>query len=108
MLVEINGIEWQIIEVEEGNEHLKIGDDECYGTCRYDRQNIYLLKSMRLSMKKQTLIHELTHAFLYEILLKRQKSYDNEEICIFVSKYGERIINLANKYMEIKKYTKGC
>ena len=109
MRLEINGINYEIIEVENDSDNLKIEDKLCWGTCRYDIQKIYLAKDMTLGKKKQTLSHELTHAFLYEYLLGYKEKYSNEEVCEFLSKYGERIINLANKYIDFKyKYTKGC
>lgn len=109
MNLEINGNEWKIVEVNEKDEKLKINDKECWGTCMYEEQTIYICQEMRLSKKKQTLMHELSHAFLYEYLLKFQENFDNEELCEFVAKYSQRIGNLANKYIDYKyKYTKGC
>ena len=109
MNIDINGQSWSIIEVDEKDDRLKVDDKECWGTCKYDCQHIYLCKQAMLGKKKQTLIHELSHAFVYEYLLKIQESYDNEDLCEFVAKYGERIVLSANKYFEVKyKYTKGC
>lgn len=109
MKLDINGMQWLILEVEESDEHLILDGKELYGSCNYDEQKIYLLKTMSIGRKKRTLIHELVHAFAYEYLLKFKENYDNEEVCEFLSKYGERILEIARKYIDVKYlYTKGC
>lgn len=56
------------------DEGLEVG--ECIGYCDFDTKTIAVLKDFRV---KETLIHELVHAFLYEMSLE-QKSFDEEMV----------------------------
>ena len=56
------------------DEGLEVG--ECIGCCDFDTKTIAVLKDHRV---KETLIHELVHAFLFEMSLEA-KSYDEEMV----------------------------
>lgn len=54
------------------DEGLEVG--ECIGYCDFDTKVIAVLNDYRV---KETFIHEIVHAFLYEMSLEH-KSYDEE------------------------------
>lgn len=107
--MEINNLEWRVIEVERGSEKLTNGNgEERYGKCRYYENEIYLDKELSEKHKKRVLAHELTHAYIYSHLLKKVETYTEEELCEFISSYGKQIWGQVDEYffhkeIEIKK-----
>ena len=99
MKVSINGIEYEIIEVEPMHSMLLAEGKRCFGTCHYHPQEIYLSNSLKPDAKYSTLCHELGHAFLMETQLdKKSENFSEEELCDFMGMYGKSIMNIANQY----------
>ena len=98
MKIKINDLTWKIIEVDTNDTNLLSGNTQCFGTCHYSKQIIYIDKNLNIEKLYQTLIHELTHAFIYCYLLKMNCKFDEEELCEFVAIYGKKIINMATDY----------
>ncbi len=103
----INNLEWTVIEIERGNEKLKLENGEdCFGTCRYYENAIYLDKDLCNFHKMRVLAHELTHAYIFCYLLKQVDNYDEEELCEFVSCYGKQIWDIVDDYFFKKEMEK--
>jgi hypothetical protein len=100
MKTDINGIEYEIIEVEPTHSMLLIGEKRCAGTCHYHHQEIYLSNAMKQDSKYATLCHELSHAFLVETQLEEKESFSEENLCEFVGMYGKKICAIADEYFK--------
>lgn len=68
------------------------------GTFHAYENKIRLLKNC--SDHKAVLIHELTHAYLWYYGFGGGVNLEEELICNFFERYGERIIKDANKIIE--------
>ena len=96
-MFEINGIYWRIKWVAPYDKNL-LKDDDTYaiGVCDNTTKTISLLETLKGSMLKKVLTHEIVHAamFSYNVYL----SPDQEEIIAdIIATYGEEIINITNK-----------
>ncbi len=90
-IASVNNLSWEIKEVS----YIDITNEGILGLCIPSQQSILILNSICLEKKRQTLIHELCHAFMSETQIKTH-GYDDEDFCNFVSFYGEEIITIAN------------
>ena len=96
MKINIHNREYEFLEVEARSPMLVYGD--VIGTCDHHNFRIVINKDLNVQLKKETLIHELTHAFLktYDIQYDND-TYDEEQVCNFLSKYAADILEIANK-----------
>ncbi len=102
MNIKINGTTWKIQEVSMADPQLLVNGHRCWGTAFYHDRKISIDKTIPdKAGKRITLLHELSHAFLHEHLLKEQETYTEEELCEFVSRYATQIVEIANKYDKI-------
>lgn len=92
----INNIDWEISLAD-------YDDIEACGLTTYCEYKIQILKTLKPSQMKSTIIHELTHAFRWSYgnvscmeLLNFPSSEVEEYIANTVEVFGERIIKLAN------------
>ena len=69
------------------------------GLCVGDIRRIYIANDMIPDKIKETLIHELTHAYMRETLQDFDIKKSEEFICDFISLFGEEIINKADKIL---------
>ena len=91
--------------IEEGNgEHVNIDEanESTYGLMCAGTQKIYLHKELPEEMKRHTLIHEMTHAFLW-----MRGQYDvtmgNEAQCGLVASLADKVVKLADMYFDCMK-----
>lgn len=101
--VKINKILYQIKTVENKELNRYIDDDgnSTIGLTDCINQTIYLDKDLKKERMKQTLVHELTHAYINEYC--PSDMFDEEELCNFVAIYSEDIVKEADRiYEEIK------
>jgi len=69
-----------------------------FGICNSKAQIIKLSDGIPPSNFKHVLRHELTHAFIYTHS-RKQESYSEEDLAIFVEMYGYDIVILTNNLM---------
>lgn len=100
MNVLVNGIKYNVKEVEPTHSMLLIGDKRCSGTCHYHHQEIYLSNALKLDTMYNTLCHELSHAFLAETQLENKENFTEENLCEFVGIYGKKICEIADNYFK--------
>ena len=102
MKVKIKNYEYEIIEIENDEDFFENGQLKLYGDTNSITQKIRIYKHLTHSRKKETVIHELTHAFhdTYLASFHIKDKFDEEDVCCFLASYGEEIINIANKYFE--------
>lgn len=107
MIIKIKDYDYRIEEVDENYKEFFNDEKELifYGRTIYEKQLIQLYKHLNSKRKRDTLIHELTHAF-YDVYLNSyhiKDKFDEEDICSFMASYSEMIIDIANRYFEIEK-----
>lgn len=97
----INGTKWTIEEAEEATINNETRNDCCLGLTNYKSQKILLLKNQPNILK--TLIHELTHVWLYEYGHNQvEKQFNYEDVCEIVAscyKFMEAILEDYKKKM---------
>lgn len=94
--VAIGELIFEVLMVDADNEHLKTEDDSVYsaGVTVYHDLKIYIDKTMAKTLIEKTLIHEITHAYLFAYGMVNV--FDEEELCDFVSNNVREIMRLYN------------
>ena len=67
------------------------------GLCDMVHEKIYIHKDLSYELKKNTLAHELCHAFLFVHGLNGA-DFGEEVLCNFVAEYHERITEIVDSY----------
>lgn len=104
MQVTINGIPWTVERVSPNNPALVDEGEESQhrlGVTWYITKNIYVSDELDAESAKVTLMHELTHAYVYCTQVQGLSELDEEDLCNFVGMYGERIVNLASEILGV-------
>lgn len=103
MKIKIKDFEYEIIEVDETDKDFFDNNElKLLGQTIYEKQLIKIYKNSKPLRKRQTLIHELTHAF-YDVYLSSyhiKDKFDEEDICCFMGSYAEDILNIVNDYFK--------
>ncbi len=97
MKFEINGSEWEIIIVSEDKMNNEQKNDYTLGLTIYSKQEVWLVEN-QVNMIK-TLIHELTHVWLFEYGHNAQeKEFNHEDICEIVASSNNFINKIVQKF----------
>lgn len=103
MFIKIKNYQYEIIEVDNTDKDFYVDNDlKLYGQMNYENQVIKLYKNLSYARKRETLIHELTHAF-FDVYLGSyhiKDKFDEEDICHFMGAYAEKILKIVDKYFE--------
>lgn len=103
MKVKIKNYEYTIIEVDDTDEDfMKDGKLQLYGQTIFSKQTIKIYKNLSPMRKRETLIHELTHAFfdVYLASYHIKDTFDEEDICCFMGTYSEDILKIVDNYFK--------
>lgn len=103
MIIKINNLEWNVFFVPRDHNKLEADGVQCLGKAYFDDLHIYLDKSVSEELMRQTVIHELVHAFLfsYGVHVECNDDYDTEEaVCDFCGAYFDKIKKAANKIIK--------
>lgn len=95
---------WTMQQVQPTDKSLFLDGGYCMGVCYYSEREIYVNKELNLEVKTETLLHELTHAFLDTLQLSKKEEYNEEEVCEFVGKYSHEIQRIANRLLKTEIY----
>lgn len=96
MKAKIKDYEYVIVEVE------YIGDNtDIVGNTDNRMFKISLVKDLDCVSKRKTLIHELTHAFIYSYGFSDYE-FKEENVCYFFETYSEDILKIVNDYFNRK------
>lgn len=104
---ELNGIQWQIVWVDNKNSLLSRTDGSMsVGVTDMNTHCIYLAKSLHGAFWRKVLIHELCHCVCmsYDIYMPIEQE---EMLCDFVATYGDQvfdIVDILTGYMGDKMY----
>lgn len=102
MKFKINGLNWTVQSVQ--REHEKLKNDKgnaCFGVTYFQDLQIYLDGSSSRELFRQTVIHELIHAFTFSFgvhLVANEKT--EEPVCDFMGAHLDEIYSAANKIMD--------
>lgn len=83
---------WDIYEVPGTDANLYVDGKQCRGVTRYFNREICINKDLLPCDKRQVLIHELTHAFIYDTQIETRDDYTEEHLCDFMAMYADDII----------------
>lgn len=97
MKVKIHNATWEVKEVSEVGES---GDNSFWGETDYSRNIMEIKKDLPIDKKRDTLIHELMHAYFYEYghMQNNKRKYHYEEVCNLMAMFADDIVNITNKY----------
>ena len=103
MKFRINDLDWLITE--RFDERIEKIGKGVWGFTSAEHGIIALRSTLPSSRKRNILMHELTHAFIFSYLITHlatepSKDYTEEELCNFVASYGARIVKIANEYFK--------
>lgn len=101
MKIKIKNYEWEIIEVDDTDKDFVVDSEiRLFGQTIYSKQLIKLYRDIPITRKRETLIHELTHAF-YDVYLNSyhiKDKFDEEDIACFMATYSEDILEIVDNY----------
>ncbi len=96
MKVKINNTVYTIKEISSPHEFID-NEEEAFGITIFSQALIFLEKNLVTSVKRSTLIHELTHAFLMEYGANHEHK-SVEEVCDIMGAYADNIVRIADRY----------
>lgn len=97
MNIKINGLQWEIFCVSPENKKLELDEVQCLGITYYTEQEIYLNEKLELGLFRQTVIHELVHAFLFSFGYHLECDMVEEAVCDFLGSHLDKIYKLTKK-----------
>lgn len=95
-MIRIFGNSWNI-ELTDDKEKLMVDNKFCKGSIHYNDACIYIYRNLSLRHIKRVLLHELTHAVIYETQSFYKESYSEEDMCEFISRYSLYINKIFRK-----------
>ena len=99
MKVKINNTRYKIVEVDKIILDGAKKESVFFGSCNYQDETIELLSTLSPQKKKDTLVHELTHAFVFENG-HTEDTYSLEKLCDLFGAYAENIMAIVRKYFK--------
>lgn len=100
MKFEINGSKWEIIIVSEDKMNNEQKNDYTLGLTIYSKQEVWLVEN-QVNMLK-TLIHELTHVWLFEYGHNAQeREFNHEDVCEIVASSNNFINKIVQKFAKM-------
>lgn len=105
MEIKINGLKWEVAWVKENSKKLICDDVKCLGVTYFDKNRIYLNKTLSEKEFEVTVIHELAHAFLFsnDVQLNTDDDRVDETVCEFIEKNLKKIMKLSTKIVKAWK-----
>lgn len=96
MKFKINNTVYKVIELHDP--HTKVDyEEEAFGITVFSQAIIFLESRLVDSVKRSTLIHELTHAHLMEYGMNHEHK-TIEEVCDFMGAFADNIVTMADTY----------
>ena len=85
MKLEIGNFVFDLMLVDKDNEHLESKDESTFnaGTTDFRELKIYIDKTLPNALIEATIIHEITHAYLYAYGFSSE-IMNEEELCVFM------------------------
>lgn len=100
----LNGLRWEICFVFKEDDNLnQLKKEEnyiAYGLTNAFEQKIYINRDLNEVQMKRTLMHELTHAFLFSYGFD-DHVFNEEELCQFVGQNTMYLVQVVNGILDI-------
>lgn len=97
----VNNQVWEIKEVPADCGKLVINGCFRQGSIHFDTQTLYVLDSLKIERKREVLLHELAHCFLYATQIYYEKdSFSEEEVCEFIALYSSQVVDVMDRYFK--------
>lgn len=107
MQITINNRVWKIKFVSENNKNLCQSDGEqVCGITHYRTSTIYIVKTLEKSLMFDTLVHELTHAYLFVYGFAQFESFTEENVCDVFGAFAQDLIHNAQEIIFEKSVDK--
>ncbi len=108
MVIKINGLKWVVTnEAANSPDLVSSKGNPCFGCTHYFKQKIVMRGDMSPELYRQTIIHELLHAYTFSFGVHLFADEDTEEpIADFIGSHLDGIYHHANLIMD-KIYRKG-
>ena len=99
MNFKINGLPWKLLDLEQDDKRLIVkGDNPCFGVTCFRDLEIWMDGTQPKELYRQTLIHELIHAFTFSFGVHLVANEDTEEsVCDFMGAHMDEIMRLVNR-----------
>lgn len=107
-MFEMNGIEWKVVEVEqkelwnEGREVFKDDGEHFFGKCMPFENKILISRELSYVQKRRTLIHELTHCYIFSYITFNEKEYTEDDFCDINANSFDIIQKIVDRIYPIK------
>lgn len=96
MKIKINRKDWEIIQVPANDKRLEQTEDEVVcGITNYSNATIYISREIAESTMKDTIVHELAHAFIDVYGHPQYKKYSEENVCDLFGAFALELTSLA-------------
>lgn len=95
MRLKIKNITWNVIFCDRPDPK----DDDCIGLTTDGEHTIRISNKIEHETLDQTIIHELTHAYIYTYGFSQYDKYTDENLCDFMQTY---IFDILKDYKKIK------
>lgn len=97
----IKNKKWTIKQAQTNSEHLMMNGEPCIAQLYKQLRVIYFDERLLEDYHefRETIVHELTHAFIMTYAISPKEFRDEEFICEFNAVYGQDIQNLAEEIM---------
>ena len=100
MKFKANGLMWEVQSVQRESERLTLNGNQCLGITYYKDLQIFLDYSLPKELFRQTVIHELVHAFSFSFGVHLVANEQTEEsVCDFCGSHLDEIYTITNKIM---------
>ena len=104
MKIKIHDHTWNVELIDPSDPYLENG--ACDGRCNYKERRVVVNKDQHPEMIKETLLHELTHAYLGMQGRYRQDKLTKEEVCEFIGWNAQSMLDTANVILKEWKVIK--
>lgn len=104
--IQINKLKYNINLVDANNGNLLVDDTYRCGSCFPSGGEIYIHNDLSYEVVRRTIMHELTHAYIFAYGHAKREKYYAEDLCEFMSTFAGSIVydtDAVMKHYEIIK-----
>lgn len=99
----INNLTWHIDFIDDDKIQMNGENGSIFfGKTEYIPQTILIRRELSKEATRTTIIHELTHCYLYSYGMSKV-DFNEEFVCDFVGIYADEIIKVTDRVLDVKK-----
>lgn len=106
MIIKIHGLEWAVNFVPYEHERLEMDGVQCMGVTYFSDLEIYINQELDKTVMRQTVIHELVHAFMFSYGIHvehNNKEIADECVCDFCGAHLGKIYKFTRKILKARE-----